>query len=48
MTRLPQVFVARVLGESSEAAKRYFAQLWALLRPVFAGHEAAEPRIWRT
>ncbi len=48
VTRLPEVFVARTLGDSSEAAKRYFAQLWALLRPRFTGRDAVEPRIWRT
>lgn len=48
VTRLPEVFVARTLGDSSEAAKRYFTQLWALLRPQFTGRDAVEPRIWRT
>jgi urease accessory protein len=45
---LPGVLVARCLGSSSEAAKRYFTQLWRLLRPTVAGREAAEPRIWST
>jgi len=48
VTRLPRVLVARVLGDSSEAAKQYFVRLWALLRPAFAGRDAVEPRIWRT
>ena len=48
VTLLPGVLVARYLGGSSEAAKRYFARLWAVLRPVVAGRDAAEPRIWRT
>ncbi len=48
VTRLPGVLLARWLGESSEAAKRYFARLWAVLRPALAGREAVEPRIWST
>jgi urease accessory protein len=48
VTLLPGVLVARYLGASSEAAKRYFTQLWRLLRPAVAGIEAREPRIWST
>lgn len=48
VTLLPGVLVARYLGASSEAAKRYFTQLWRLLRPAAAGIEAREPRIWST
>ena len=48
VTRLPGLMAARYLGDSSEAAKHYFAALWQLLRPVVAGREAIEPRIWRT
>ncbi len=48
VTQLPQVLVARYLGDSSERAKHLFARLWAVLRPALAGREAVEPRIWRT
>jgi urease accessory protein len=48
VTRLPGVMVARYLGDSSEAAKQYFAALWQLLRPVVAGRAAVMPRIWST
>jgi urease accessory protein len=48
VTRLPGLLVARYLGTSSEAAKRYFAKLWSILRPPLAGRAAHEPRIWRT
>jgi len=48
VTLLPGVLVARYLGASSEAAKRYFTQLWRVLRPAVAGIEAREPRIWST
>ena len=44
----PGVLLARYLGDSSEAAKRYFIELWRLLRPAIGGRAAVEPRIWRT
>lgn len=47
-TLLPGILLARYLGDSSEAARRYFAALWRSLRPALAGREAREPRIWRT
>ena len=48
VTLLPGVLLARYIGDSSEAAKRYFVELWRRLRPALAGREAEEPRIWRT
>lgn len=48
VTQLPGVMVARCLGDSSEAVRRGFARLWALLRPALAGREAHVPRIWST
>lgn len=48
VTRLPEVLVARYLGDSSEAGRRYFVALWSVLRPALVGQEAREPRIWRT
>jgi urease accessory protein len=48
VTRLPRVFVARYLGDSSEAARAYFVLLWRLLRPALLGRDAVEPRIWST
>lgn len=48
VTLLPGVLVARYLGASSEAAKKYFIELWRALRPVLLGREGIEPRIWRT
>jgi len=47
-TLLPGILLARYLGDSSEAARRYFAALWRSLRPALAGRDAHEPRIWRT
>jgi len=48
VTQLPGILLARYLGDSSEAARRYFIELWRILRPTVAGREAIEPRIWRT
>jgi urease accessory protein len=48
VTLLPGILIARYLGGSTEAAKRYFTALWRSLRPALSGHEAVEPRIWRT
>ena len=48
VTLLPGILLARYLGDSSEAARRYFAALWRILRPALTGRDATEPRIWRT
>jgi urease accessory protein len=48
VTLLPGLLVARYLGDSSEAARQYFARLWQRLRPALTGREAVEPRIWKT
>ncbi len=48
VSALPQVFVARYLGHSAEAARQWFIELWQHLRPVFIGREMTVPRIWNT
>ena len=48
VTLLPGIMLARYLGDSSEAARRYFIALWRILRPALTGRDAIEPRIWRT
>lgn len=48
LTALPNLLVARYLGHSSEAAKAWFADLWAILRPALINREAQTPRIWNT
>jgi len=48
VTLVPGVLLARYLGDSSEAARRYFIALWHILRPRLAGLDAVEPRIWQT
>lgn len=48
VSALPQVFVARYLGHSAEAARQWFIELWRHLRPVFIGRDMGVPRIWNT
>ena len=48
VTRLPELLVARYVGDSSEEAKQALVRAWSLLRPCVLGRPAAEPRIWRT
>jgi urease accessory protein len=48
ITAMPNVFVARYVGYSSEQAKCYFIELWRVLRPFFTGRAAVTPRIWTT
>ena len=48
VTLLPGIVLARYLGDSNEAARRYFIALWRILRPALTGREAIEPRIWQT
>jgi len=48
VTLLPGLLVARYLGDSSEAARLYFARLWRIIRPALTRREAVAPRIWNT
>lgn len=48
VTRLPDLLLARYLGPSGGAARRYFSALWRVLRPAFGGRVAIDPRIWAT
>jgi urease accessory protein len=48
VTRLPHLLLARYRGDEAESARRYFTELWRVLRPAAAGRVAVEPRIWRT
>lgn len=48
ITVLPQLLVARYLGDSSEAARAWFVGLWRVLRPALFGREVQVPRIWNT
>jgi urease accessory protein len=46
VTRVPEVLIARYLGDSSEEALQYFTALWALVRPALAAKVACLPRVW--
>lgn len=48
VSALPQLFVGRYLGHSTEAARAWFIELWRALRPVFIGRKMVAPRIWNT
>lgn len=48
ITALPGVLIARYLGNNSEAARLWFAELWKILRPACVGRPALIPRIWNT
>lgn len=48
VTALPGLVVARYLGHASEAARAWFAALWAAIRPHVFGRAAQTPRIWTT
>lgn len=48
LSAMPGLLVARYLGDCSEAAKRYFIELFRLLRPAQLGRDAVLPRIWST
>lgn len=48
VTALPDLVVARWLGDSGEAAREWLEGLWRRLRPAFVGREAQRPRIWNT
>jgi urease accessory protein len=48
VTRVSGALLARYLGPSGEAARRYFATLWGIIRPAVLGRTAVAPRIWST
>jgi urease accessory protein len=48
ISAMPNILVARYVGDSSEQAKRYFVALWQVLRPFVGGRAAVPPRIWNT
>lgn len=48
VTALPDLVVARWLGDSGEAARDWLEDVWRHLRPALIGREAQRPRIWNT
>jgi urease accessory protein len=47
-SQVKTVFVARLLGDDSESARRIMTAAWQLLRPHLLGCAAPIPRIWQT
>ncbi len=48
VTHLPGMVIARCRGNSPEAARQWFAAVWAELRPALCARPAMPPRIWNT
>jgi urease accessory protein len=48
ISALPDLLVARYLGDSAEAARHWLESLRHVLRPALAGRAAQTPRIWNT
>lgn len=48
ISQVKSVFVARWLGDDSEAARHAVARVWQALRPHLLGCAAPLPRIWNT
>lgn len=48
VSALPELFVARYIGDCPQQARQYFEQLWCCLRPWYASAEVVRPRIWAT
>lgn len=46
ITHLPEILLARYLGDSTEDGFRWFTALWGVLRQALAGKPACEPRVW--
>lgn len=47
-TVMPNLFIGRYLGHSSEAARHWFLQIFEVLRPALFARAAITPRIWLT
>lgn len=48
VSALPEIFVARYIGDCPQQARQYFEQLWSCLRPWYASAVVVRPRIWAT
>jgi urease accessory protein len=46
ITCVPEVLIARYLGDSTEEAFDWFNDLWAVLRPALTARAACPPRVW--
>ena len=47
VTRLQRGVLCRYRGQSTSAARRWFVQVWQLLRPHYGGPLATVPRVWQ-
>ena len=47
-TQKNSLLVARYLGHSAIQARTLFSRSWQKIRPLLAGRDACEPRIWHT
>jgi urease accessory protein len=48
ISAMPNLLVARYLGDSAEAARDWFVEIWKHLRPILISFEGTLPRIWNT
>lgn len=48
VSALPEIFVARYIGDCPQQARQYFENLWACLRPWYGEAQVVRPRIWAT
>lgn len=46
ITLLPEILIARYLGDSGEAVFEWFTAMWTLIRPMALGRMAQPPRVW--
>lgn len=47
VTRLQRGLLCRYRGRSTDEARRWLTQVWALLRPHYAGELTTMPRVWQ-
>jgi urease accessory protein len=47
VTRLQSGLLCRYRGDSSAAARRWFMQIWQVLRPEYLGRPSCIPRVWQ-
>jgi urease accessory protein len=48
LTIVDGLLVARYLGDSTERARKLFARIWQMTRPLVCSRPACTPRIWNT
>lgn len=48
ITLVDGLLIARYLGDSTEAARRLFVEIWKILRPAVVERPPSEPRVWNT